>query len=75
MRVTPTDYVPGMVEHAEHIRALHKQELDREIDRSARHAKERLTKRQHDLELDKVYFEKGLAKARLLKGTNVDVYV
>jgi hypothetical protein len=75
MRVTAADYIPGMIEHARRLHEVRKQDMERDERRTARHAKEKSTKHRRDLELDKVYLEKGLVKTRLIKGMNVDVYV
>jgi hypothetical protein len=74
MRVTPTDYIPGMIEHARRLHEVRKQDIERGERRTARHVKEQSTKHRRDLELDKMYLEKGLVKTRLIKGMNVDVY-
>jgi len=85
MRVSPQDDVRTLAAHAainkssrEHVQQALKDEqrlsLEEQV-KKARIEQGKFTREQFQKLLDGIYFEKGRQSARVLKGTNVDVYV
>jgi hypothetical protein len=80
MNVTPTDNVDALIkqaqylkeietrirQHGAHLHNLHEKERTRQ---------ERLDRNKEMMMLDKQYYEKAYDKSKMVKGTNVDLYI
>ena len=80
MNVTAIDNTAAMIATAQAIRNLDAQIVRHAIERKieqerGRVQEEVLSRRRSELLLDQAYFERAYTKAKLIKGTNVDLYI
>lgn len=80
MNVTPTDNVEFLIKQAQYLREIDARIRQRGIDLHNIHEKERVTKERLEknrelMMLDKQYYEKAYDKSKMVKGTNVDLYI
>ena len=80
MNVTPTDNVEFLIKQAQSIRNVDARIRQHGIDLHNLHEKERVTKERLEknrelMMLDKQYYEKAYDKSKMIKGTNVDLYI
>ena len=80
MNVTAVDNTAAMLATAQAIRNLNslifRHAVERKIfEEQSRVQEDRLNRRRTELLLDQAYFEKAYTKAKLIKGTNVDLYI
>ena len=80
MNVTPNDNVEFLIKQAQYIKDIETRIRQHGIDlhnihEKERTAKERLEKNRELMMLDKQYYEKAYDKSKMVKGTNVDLYI
>lgn len=80
MNVTAIDNTAAMIATAQAIRNLDAQIVRHAIERKIEQERSRvqeevLSRRRSELLLDQAYFERAYTKAKLIKGTNVDLYI
>jgi hypothetical protein len=80
MNVTPIDNVDFLIKQAQSIKDIETRILQHDINLHNIHEKERVTKERLEknrelMMLDKQYYEKAYDKSKMVKGTNVDLYI
>ena len=80
MNISPTDNVEFLIKQAQSIREVDARIRQHGIDLHNLHEKERtrqqqLEKNREMMMLDKQYYEKAYDKSKMVKGTNVDLYI
>lgn len=80
MKVSPVDNMAAIISSAQAIKNIEAQmrgnEIKRQLERNhERMVDQQLSRRRNELALDQLYFERAIQQAKLIKGTNVDLYV
>jgi regulator of sirC expression with transglutaminase-like and TPR domain len=80
MNVTATDNVAAMMATAQALKNLDAMIVRHAVERkiaqdSSQMQEQRLNRRREELLLDQFYFERAYSKAKIIKGTNVDLYI
>lgn len=80
MKIGAVDHIASMISSAQAIRNIQAQMLRHEIKKQMeknydRNLELQLSRRRNELMLDQTYFERAVQRARLAKGTNVDLYI
>jgi hypothetical protein len=80
MNITPNDNVDALIRQAENLKniqtRIHQHYINlHNLHESDRIRNERLNRNREMAELDKIYYDKAYDKSKLVKGTNVDVYI
>jgi hypothetical protein len=80
MKISPVDNMAAIISSAQAIKNIQaqmlrheiKQQLEKNYDRTV---EQQLNRRHNELMLDQMYFERAIQQAKLIKGTNVDLYI
>jgi hypothetical protein len=80
MNITPTDNVEFLIKQAQYLKGVEDRIRQHGIDLRNLHEKERtrqerLEKNREMMMLDKLYYEKAYDKSKMVKGTNVDLFI
>jgi len=80
MNVTAIDNTAAMIATAQALRNLDAQMFRHGVERRlaqehSRIQEQQFSRRRQELLLDQAYFDKAYTKAKLIKGTNVDLYI